>query len=178
MTDRKDFKRRVRDRMAKTGESYVTARNRVEAAAPEDIKPFDVVEPVDATEQGAKLGFKCRVMVFPALLQHVGLADLLERVRDVLLACEDDRDTEIVRRVAFHGEDPRTPATWMHDVKASIGFMRRARAGLGGTTPDGRMLAMHIAGPRGLVPVVCSTWRRGAGLMLTVIESEDLFSVL
>src|SRR5262245_36498195 len=46
MTKNADFKRRVRARMAKTGESYATARSHVLAAQPSPLPPATPAMPV------------------------------------------------------------------------------------------------------------------------------------
>ncbi len=67
MTAKKDLKRRVRERQAQTGESYVTARRHVVAQAPEPESPkrpvIHVDEMHDITEAAAKLGWRCRVVI-------------------------------------------------------------------------------------------------------------------
>src|SRR5688572_27139032 len=107
MTAKKDFKRRVRERMAKTGESYTAARAQVMATAPDvqpgepadeldaadDLdeqddepappdepkpKPFDVEELVDATEAAQQLGLRCEVLVSSWLAERLPPARILE----------------------------------------------------------------------------------------------------
>jgi hypothetical protein len=172
MTDHRDFKRRVRDRQARTGESYMTARRHVLAQRPsEDAIP--VVEVIDATEDATDLGFRCRVLVFPRLAAKIEIEQVLDRVRAALLLT-DDKETELLRALAFTGTAPNKPTRWMTDLLVAKRFVSRARAGIGGTTPDGYVLAMHMAGRDGLVTVMCTAWHMFAGrpptLVLTTID--------
>src|SRR5689334_14303499 len=115
MTDHRDFKRRVRDRQAQTGESYMTARRHVLAQRPqpEPEPAIAVVEVLDATADAERLGFKCRVLVFPRLAAKVETAPLLAKLRDALLLTDGDDGTELLRRLAFAGIPPTKPTRWM-----------------------------------------------------------------
>jgi hypothetical protein len=68
MTERRDLKGRVRDRQARTGESYVTALRQVLAQRPSRIP---VIELFDLSALGARLGFTCRISAFPDLVERV-----------------------------------------------------------------------------------------------------------
>ena len=92
MTSQADFKRRVRDRMAKTGESYTTARTHLLAARPADPAAALHVTNGDATVPG---------------LVAAGLADAVLPWRDVLHEgpVPDVPDAELRRiRAAFLGD--------------------------------------------------------------------------
>ncbi|HEX7699142.1 MAG TPA: hypothetical protein VF403_00385, partial [Kofleriaceae bacterium] len=100
MTKKHDLKRRVRDRQAQTGESYTAARRQVVGAAGEAEPPDDpsesavpVFELVDVTEQAKKLGFKCRVLLFPSLVEAVTPAVALGSLHKVLVATAGDTET-------------------------------------------------------------------------------------
>jgi len=172
MTDQRDFKRRVRDRQARTGESYMTARRHVLAQRPEPAIP--VVETIDATDDAARLGLRCRVLVFPRLAEKIEIAALLAKVRDALLLTAEDKETQLIRELALYGRPPRRPMLWAADVAGSKRFVARVRAGMGGTTNDGHVLAIHVAGRDGIVVVMCTCWYVVAGrdptLVLTTLD--------
>jgi hypothetical protein len=154
MTDQRDLKRRVRDRMAKTGESYTAARKHVLAQREEPRPPapsqpaFDVVEPVDLTEAAARIGFKCLVMMFPALEARIDTPAMLAQLRDALLATENDPGTRLLRATALRGElpPPRIGNRMGEAHDELVRFVRRAQAGIGGVSPNGTMLALHAGG--------------------------------
>ena len=165
MTAKKDFKRRVRERMEKTGESYTAARAQVvgphdepeagssaeadaetEAQAEKEA-PFSVVELIDATEDAAKLGLKCDVLVSPVLAEQLEPARILERLRDALMANEDDPAMQLLRGLVFRGARPirdrEQLAAWWTEVRR---FLNRAVVGIGGITEAGDMLAFAVDG--------------------------------
>jgi hypothetical protein len=146
MTQRRDLKRRVRDRMDRTRESYTTALRRVKAKRPGSVS---VVELVDLTELAAARGMKCRIMMFPELADRVVPERMLDRLRDVLQASEGDDATAQFRAVAFRGEGPDVPErrSLFPDQPA---FLARAKAGIGGISASGFFLALAIEGKRGL----------------------------
>lgn len=177
MTDKKDLKRRIRERMAKTGESYTAARQHVIARVPSSAPaeptprpaeptpppaapnpPFDVVEPLVLDELTASLGFRCAVRVFPAFAAQVAPARVLITLRDSLLATEGDASTQTVRAVAFRGEPLESSA----EVRAGNmdllrQYLERVRAGIAGPSPLGTMLALSVEGT--MVLIVASRTR-------------------
>jgi hypothetical protein len=58
--------------------------------------------------------------------------------------------------VALTGQDPPRPRRSARDFEALRRFLRRARAGLGGTSEEGMMMVLHVAGRDGIVPVLCT----------------------
>jgi hypothetical protein len=147
MTAKKDLKRRVRERQARTGESYMTALRQVRGAQePPDRPPaFPVVELGDLTDAGAALGMRCRIGIFPGLAARVDGARALTRLRDLLLATAGDPALELMRAVVLRGETPERPLG-IADVTAARTFIARVRAGLGGVSLGGRMLALQVDG--------------------------------
>jgi hypothetical protein len=162
MTAKKDLKRRVRERQVKTGESYVTARRHVLAAAPDvpaDVPAADVPAPEprpapaidvdelqDITEAGAALGFHCRIYASSKLARHVDLDGLLQHIREILSATSEDPEMAHMRGAILRGERPPfgpRDAQWWMDVRA---FLRRATTGIGGITESGNMLAFSHGG--------------------------------
>jgi hypothetical protein len=161
MTAKKDFKRRVRERQAKTGESYTAARAQLIAERgdddadvdepnrdePDKEPPFSVVELIDATDDAASLGFKCHVLVSPSLVDQIAPARALERLRDALLATERDPEMYLLRALAFRGVRrpmgrERYLGRW-DDVRR---FIERAMVGIGGLTLTCDMLAFSADG--------------------------------
>ena len=187
MTAKKDLKRRVRERQARTGESYVAARRAVMAEAPSPEReaapagPINVVELDDISEQAAALGFQCRVSIARALAAQIAPETALARLRDVVLATSADPALEPIRAVALRGEQQRRPGVmqaWMTDLRH---FVARVRAGVGGVSASGTTLAVPVEGTRGLVMMVCHL---GFGILrpadrpaivLTTIDAATFF---
>jgi hypothetical protein len=154
MTEKRDLKRRVRERQARTGESYMTALRQVQA---QRQPAFPVVDLVDVTEIGAPLGFKCRVVVHPQLAEQLDVAGALVRLRDVLLMTMQDRSFELMRAVALRGEPRRFHIT--HDtLNEGRQFVVRARAGISGVSEGGRLMSLNIDSKQGPMMVVFLIW--------------------
>lgn len=156
MTDRRDFKKRVRERQAATGENYTTARAQVLAQRPRAAVP--VVEMIDASAQARLLGLSCAVLVAQPVIEQIELIRLLSRLRDALIACEGDPRAERMRAIALHGAPPPREPVVLGEARfaETQRFYARARAGLGGFSARGQLLALHLDG----VAVVCSFWPR------------------
>jgi len=148
MTERRDLKRRVRARQVRTGESYMTALRHVQGERPGAIP---TVELVDLTELGAPLGFKCRVVIFPKIVAEIDAAAMLEQLRDALLATEGDRAFSLMRAVVLRGEQVRIPMT-PAAIDDALRFVRRVKAGIGGASDGGHMLALQAPGRAGAAP--------------------------
>jgi hypothetical protein len=183
MTAKRDLKRRVRERAARTGESYVTARRHVVQAddapaaalapAPAKSAPaMEVVELLDLTADAAQLGLRCRVFMPPSIAAAADPAVVLARLRDVLVGTEGDPLTARLRAVALAGKPSPAPSARRPDLTALRRFFQRARAGLGGVSDDGSALALPIAGKTGMVPVVCSIWHQQPALMPSTFNAE------
>jgi hypothetical protein len=140
MTEKRDLKRLVRERQARTGESYVTALRQVQAQKQPTIA---VVELVDLTEIGAPLGYKRRIWCTPTLLAQLDAVATLTRFRDLLLATGRDRNFDLMRDVALRGLTPQAPRARMANTEM-VDFLARARAGLGGVSGSGRMVAVNV----------------------------------
>jgi hypothetical protein len=156
MTAKRDLKKRIRARQARTGERYTTARDRVLGARP---APVPVVELVDASAEGARVGWKCRVLVFPDLARGLDPGLAVKRIHEVLVATAGDPGTELFRTIAFegmwHAPPARTPARALAGVER---FVTRAAAGLGGVSDGGALLAVPLVGRQGAETVVCTLW--------------------
>ncbi len=154
-----DLKTRIRDRVARTGESYVTARRHVIGDLARPKPAMQVVEMLDLTDAAARLGMRCKVSMSSTLAKRAEPAAVLASVRDALVGTAGDPSTALLRDVGLAGKRPPPPVR-SRDFEGMQRFMRRARAGLGGTTADGATLALPIAGHAGMVPVLCSIRHR------------------
>ena len=155
MTSKRDLKRRVRERQKRTGERYTTALGHVKGQRPASIP---VVEMVDLTEHAARLGLRCRILMSPDLTEACGVL-AVEKLRDALHATQDDPATRHFRAVALAGERRVPDRCSPREILAEGGrFMARARAGIGGVSPDGSMIAFQVAAGRGIETVVCTLW--------------------
>ncbi|HTE52249.1 MAG TPA: hypothetical protein VK698_15460 [Kofleriaceae bacterium] len=155
MTARRDRKKLVRERQARTGERYTTALKQV-LDGKKDAVP--VLELEDLTATAAALGFRCKVIAFPDLLARLDPEVILGRIRSALLATEDDPTTRTLRGVALRGEHPEPAPPTLGGITATRQFVARAQAGLGGVSPGGRMMALYMSGRRGVVTVLCMLW--------------------
>lgn len=168
MTAKRDLKRRVRERQARTGESYVTARRQVLTQREVEDAPgsIDVDEAIDVTEAAHALGLNCRVLIYERLARDVDAVRVLSVLRDVLDATKHDPAMDVIRGVVA-GKVAKAPRRPFQDRE----FLVRVRAGLTGVSADGRVLALHVEGRTGMVTVLCATWRQTATLLL--IRHED-----
>jgi hypothetical protein len=144
MTARRDLKRRVRERQARTGESYMTALRHVL-----DNRPaVPVVELIDITDIAAALGIACKARLTPTLADRIDAASALRQLRDALVATLHDPALDLMRRVVLGGESPTIKPTSIDTRR----FMTRVRAGIGGVAEHGRLLALAVDGRRGHGP--------------------------
>jgi transcriptional regulator of aromatic amino acid metabolism len=154
MTAKKDLKKRVRERAARTGESYTTAREHVVGKVARG--GFLVVETRDLSEEAARLGIRCPVRMFAELARRVDSSAVLVRLRDVLRATEQDPGTELLRAVVLRGAQPELPLAYRSVTGGGDEeFAARARAGIGGVSERGTTLALPVAGRKGFEMVVC-----------------------
>jgi hypothetical protein len=131
-----------------------------------------VIELLDVSGDASRLGLRCGVMMFPTLAERAGSVNVLTHLRDVLAGTVGDPTTALLCSVALDGQRP-PPRRVERDPESLRQFLRRARAGLGGTTEDGTMLVFHVAGRDGIVPVLCTLSPRGPSLVLTVVTGEE-----
>jgi hypothetical protein len=153
MTARRDLKRRVRERQGHTGESYMTALRQVLDQRPSAVP---VVELIDLSEVADALGIRCRVRMAPALADRIDAVGALRRLRAALVATERDPAFHLMRRVVLYGESPVTRPSI--DIDAGRRFIARVRAGIGGISEHGRLLALIVDGRRGPEMVVLMLW--------------------
>lgn len=169
MTDRRDLKRRIRARMAKTGESYTTARKHVleagDEAPPAPAAPASrvpVIEMFEVTELAARVGLRCEVAFSSSVPPRLDRERVLARIRDALLGTEADPQTEVLRAGVLRGElAGKLKAAGSHPVlemyRGTRQFLKRAAAGIGGVSEGGTLLALVVDEQ----PIVCVLSRRG-----------------
>jgi len=172
MTAKRDLKRHIRDRQAKTGESYTAARRHVIAAqtppaAP--TTPISVDALVDITEAATTVGLRCKVRMSEELAATISPARMLIALRDVLLATLRDPETDFLRGLVLYGDVGTAPAVRVRDLRQAQ-FVERVRAGFGGTSPDGRALGFHVDG----VAIICTAWRREPTLVVCALDDALL----
>jgi len=92
-------------------------------------------------------------------LSRASGAAAVEKLRDALHATQDDPATRHFRAIALAGER-RIPESASARQLLAEGrrFMTRARAGIGGVSDGGSMLALHLAARGGVETVVCIIW--------------------
>ena len=152
MTAKRDLKRRVRERQGRTGESYMTALRHVLDQRPSVVP---VIEMIELSEVGAAMGFQCRVRMAPVLADRIDVVGALRRLRDALIATERDPAFDLMRRVVMHGECPVMKSL---DFDSGRRFLARVRAGIGGISEHGRLLALMVDGRRGPEMIVFWLW--------------------
>jgi len=167
MTDKRDLKRLIRERQAKTGESYVTARSQLLArrAQPKKEPAFPVVEMTDVTEMAKSLGMKCQTAMTSSLVSSVEPKDVLARLKAALTGTKDDPQLERMRRLVFRGEDSPLPetdaASWRSELRQ---FITRVNAGIGGVSTSGSLVAF---------PAKSGLVLAHAGIPVALADSEN-----
>jgi len=190
MTSKRDLKKRIRDRAARTGERYTTARQHVVARPARPTVPF--IDMQDVSKIAARVGILCPVTINTELAQRVDCSALLTRIRDVLRATEGDEETELLRSVMLRGERPQAypgpvpqtlMATQVADALAKrptptregvTAFIARTRAGIGGVNDNGTMLALPVVTRDGLEMIMCILW----GIMPRPLRPPRAISVV
>ena len=133
MTKKKDLKRRVRARQAKTGESYTSALAH--------IREPRIPEAPDATKEALAEGLSCTAVVTPELRAMGDLRPLFARVREVLEALASPACGPLLR-----GEPSPRRIPEMKDTLEARRFLAAVRKGERGFSRDGRLLALEWRG--------------------------------
>jgi hypothetical protein len=154
MTAKRDLKKRVRERQERTGERYTTALQHVRRRKPK----VPVIELRELTAEAAALGIQCRVFVFPGLAERLGAETLLRRLRDAMVATDGDPATRLMHAVVMKGERPLIAWGSPRALLESERFLARVRAGLGGVSESGTMMALYVAAKRRVETVLCMLW--------------------
>ena len=170
MTKKRDLKRRARERKARTGESYVTARRRVVAARAE-LSPsaVPVVQLHDVSAEAARLGFQCQIAMYPTLCERADPATVLASLRDALIKTSGDPATVRLFGVAFGVRSVAGPPQRSEHGQQQVD--QRLRAVLGPASEPGAMVAFRAAGRDGTVPVMCMLF--GSALVLDAGRRHD-----
>jgi hypothetical protein len=163
MTAKRDLKRRVRERQARTGESYMTALRQVRGQQAPDapvpavpvpavpVPAVSVIEMIDVTDIAAALGIQCTATLSPTLADRIDVATVLRQLRDALTATARDPAFAVMRAAVMRGENPaHRPTT----AESGRRFMVRASAGIGGISEHGTILALATRGRQGVEMVV------------------------
>jgi hypothetical protein len=206
MTSKRDLKKRIRERAARTGERYTTARQHMVGKQVRGRVPC--IELDDLTEEAAQAGIRCAVRIHRELARRIDCSALLVRIRDALRALEQDPSTEALRAVMLRGEEPvvdgarpppehaaREQAIIVADAMRlargggvadrprfpttrTVTFLARARAGIGGVSEGGTMLSLPATGKRGLEMIVCALWDTSAARHAPLLRSRMPSAVL
>ena len=147
MTAKKDLKKRVRERQAKTGERYTSALKHVlgQASRP-GAAPGVEVSFREVTPLAGAVGLSCRAFVtpgFPEPLQRPGL----EQLHRILTASADEPGLGLFRRALLHGEGEgslKGPPSALGHVFSAQAFIRNLRLGIRGPSRDGLSLAFDV----------------------------------
>jgi hypothetical protein len=173
MTTKKTLKKRVRDRQAHTGESYTAALAQVLAHVPGHRDDL-LVELIDLTTDAARLGFHCHVAAWPDLAARADLGLVLQQLRAALVALCDDPAIALMRAAVLEGIRPptsqRSPVALVAEAHQ---FAARVRAGVGGSSTGGSMLAFQAPARHGHEMVVCRLRLLPESLFAMVPESQQ-----
>ncbi|TMQ09620.1 MAG: FHA domain-containing protein [Deltaproteobacteria bacterium] len=131
-----------------------------------------VLELLDVSDEASRLGFQCRVALMPPLAQRVEPLSVLTALRKALTGTAGDPATAVLSGVALSGRAVGR-VTPVRDFEAVRPFLRRAVAGIGGTSDDGGMLALQVAGHDGSIPVLCTLSRLGPLLVLMALDVPE-----
>jgi hypothetical protein len=190
MTAKRDLKKRVRARQAKTGESYTAARRHVTAARPAaevddeaetgDSSPSDapasppiaVDSLVDVTAMATSVGLRCKILMSERLAEAIDPKRILLELRFMLLSTVRDPTSDRLRAVALHGDTSAPPLGRARDPR-QVHFLARLRAGASAISTDGRALGFRIDD----VAIVCSIWRSKPSLVVTTLEDMGLLTL-
>jgi hypothetical protein len=130
MTKKKDLKKRVRARQAKTGESYTTALAH--------LREPQIPEAPNATAEAQAEGFHCHAVVSPKLRAVGDLRSLFARLREMLEGLGAEACGPL-----FRGERMPCRMPQMSDLLEARRFLQSRERGL---SPNGRLFALSWNG--------------------------------
>src|SRR5262245_10741874 len=143
MTQKKDLKHRVRERMAKTGERYASALRQVKAK----VEPGLEADSYSLKAHAEAAGLRCQLMASRVVCRRVradGGARRAARFAAVVAALEGDPTGVLFRRAASgHRVDPEETGNrfavvrWRERLSARLRYARRLELGLRGVSADG-----------------------------------------
>ena len=131
-----------------------------------------VLELLDVSDEASRLGFLCRVALMPPLAQRVEPLSVLTALHKALTGTAGDPSTAVLSGMALSGQAVGR-VTPVRDFEAVRPFLRRAIAGIAGTSDDGGMLALQVAGHDGNVPVLCTQSSQGWLLVLMALDVPE-----
>jgi hypothetical protein len=139
MTDRRDLKQRIRERQARTGERYATARlHTLSAIAP----PSWVIELRDVSTLAKRAGIACAVRVAPSLqLPRPKTIEILTQLKRIVVAAPSGLGP--IQRAVLQGQEAPGPVVTqaLEVIRQTRIFLEALRSGLRGPGVGGRMLA-------------------------------------
>jgi hypothetical protein len=169
MTAKRDFKRRVRERQARTGERYTTARRHTLAARASDLPTaVPVVQLHDVSGEAARLGFRCQIAMAPALSERAATAAVLTGLRDALIATPGNSDAVQLFGIAFGLPSGAGPE--LHRQAPVVSTNQVTLRFVGPPARSGVTMVFGVAGRDGIVPVVCADCR--TGLVLSLVDGR------
>ncbi len=178
MTAKKDLKRRVRERQAKTGESYTSALAHIRSKATRTN--VELPECHDVTPWAELAGLHCKAVVSDELWRAEGslgapgerFRAVFERLRALLLAMQGEPSGAELGAVILRGERGKGGIpNAMHEVMESRRFMEQVRSGVRGVSQNGRLVAFDV--PRGEAQVTLV-----GVFILSPVPAEERRSVL
>ncbi len=113
---------------------------------------LDVEDLSDVSTIAAALGIRCSVAVSPSLRDHVDPRVALSHLRSLLAESGSDPELATFRAVVLRGEavEPKRA-----DPDAMRGYVSRCKAGIGGVSPTGTILACHLHEATPPIMMVC-----------------------
>jgi hypothetical protein len=141
MTKQRDLKRRIRQRMRRTGERYTAARDAVVA---QPGRPSWFIELHDVTTEARAVGLACTVRMTSTLADEIGAERVLGQITEILRAAGEELGP--MRRVALLGErNESSPIrTAMAMLEQFRSFFDSVDRGLRGAGPGGVVLAFEL----------------------------------
>jgi hypothetical protein len=174
MTAKRDFKRRVRERQARTGERYTTARRHALAARASELPTaVPVVQLHDVSSEGARLGFRCQIVIAPVLSERAATPVVLAGLRDALIAAPGDADAVQLFGIAFGLPSAAGPE--LHRQAPVVSRNQVTLRFVGPAPRSGATMVFGVAGRDGIVPVVCTHCR--TGLVLSLVDGRTEIDV-
>lgn len=155
MTVKKDLKKRVRERQEKTGEAYTTARTHVLSQTHPGATKVSPLSLREVTPLVEGVGLKGQAFLTPHFPEALA-RQVLEHLRELLLATRDEPAMQRMRAVLLHGE-PDTmdfvsfSREWWSQTRM---FVRNLRLGMRGPSQNGRVLSFELRADGGPVTMV------------------------
>lgn len=181
MTAKKDLKRIVRERQAKTGESYTAALAQVRAKGSERGERVEQIEVPEVTALAQQAGLTCRAFAARTACRLASseaergelLRSVFQHLKEILVVTGADPSMALLRGALLLGK-PQVPAkALLSAVFTHRSFVARLRLGVGGVNADGTALAFDFPAKGGTVRFVAlllPSKADGAILMLSLAD--------